>query len=133
MVVFLFFSCVLVYLCFFFFQAEDGIRDGHVTGVQTCALPISLQSPVRPARRLQTNTHAPGNLHPSPAQIPAARVAPAATPAAVQTPTHPQLLLQRMTPQTPDPPAGSFPRCKSSSPMKTAPPRTSTSPNSMRG
>src|SRR5207253_6117166 len=27
-------------LRFFFFQAEDGIRDGHVTGVQTCALPI---------------------------------------------------------------------------------------------
>src|SRR5690625_7226300 len=27
-------------VCFFFFQAEDGIRDGHVTGVQTCALPI---------------------------------------------------------------------------------------------
>src|SRR5579883_2651711 len=27
---------------FFFFQAEDGIRDFHVTGVQTCALPISL-------------------------------------------------------------------------------------------
>src|SRR5207253_4920141 len=26
----------------FFFQAEDGIRDGHVTGVQTCALPISM-------------------------------------------------------------------------------------------
>src|SRR6266487_6661978 len=25
---------------FFFFQAEDGIRDGRVTGVQTCALPI---------------------------------------------------------------------------------------------
>src|SRR5690625_6950100 len=27
-------------MLFFFFQAEDGIRDGHVTGVQTCALPI---------------------------------------------------------------------------------------------
>ena len=27
--------------CFFFFQAEDGIRDIGVTGVQTCALPIS--------------------------------------------------------------------------------------------
>src|SRR5690606_39994833 len=27
---------------FFFFQAEDGIRDFHVTGVQTCALPILL-------------------------------------------------------------------------------------------
>src|SRR6266481_7573219 len=26
--------------CFFFFQAEDGIRAGTVTGVQTCALPI---------------------------------------------------------------------------------------------
>src|SRR5690348_17593914 len=26
----------------FFFQAEDGIRDGRVTGVQTCALPISV-------------------------------------------------------------------------------------------
>src|SRR5260370_32135975 len=28
----------------FFFQAEDGIRDSSVTGVQTCALPISLIS-----------------------------------------------------------------------------------------
>src|SRR5687767_15272351 len=28
---------------FFFFQAEDGIRDKLVTGVQTCALPISVQ------------------------------------------------------------------------------------------
>src|SRR5437667_8986111 len=31
-------------LCFFFFQAEDGIRDRDVTGVQTCALPISYRS-----------------------------------------------------------------------------------------
>src|SRR5205823_9722296 len=30
----------VVYLFFFFFQAEDGIRDKLVTGVQTCALPI---------------------------------------------------------------------------------------------
>src|SRR2546427_6229949 len=29
------------FVCFFFFQAEDGIRDLTVTGVQTCALPIS--------------------------------------------------------------------------------------------
>src|SRR5688500_19471942 len=29
---------------FFFFQAEDGIRDYKVTGVQTCALPISEQT-----------------------------------------------------------------------------------------
>src|SRR5256885_13247101 len=33
--------------CFFFFQAEDGIRDYKVTGVQTCALPIC----ARPAPR----------------------------------------------------------------------------------
>src|SRR5690625_7147839 len=33
-------NCLFSYF-FFFFQAEDGIRDGHVTGVQTCALPIS--------------------------------------------------------------------------------------------
>src|SRR5207237_5766522 len=44
---------------FFFFQAEDGIRDSSVTGVQTCALPISsapdpvyarAKSPIAPAR-----------------------------------------------------------------------------------
>src|SRR2546430_1085417 len=35
-------GCTLRALCmFFFFQAEDGIRDLTVTGVQTCALPIS--------------------------------------------------------------------------------------------
>src|SRR5256885_5784728 len=32
-----------VYVFFFFFQAEDGIRDYKVTGVQTCALPISCE------------------------------------------------------------------------------------------
>src|SRR5690606_40785860 len=41
-------SCSFV----FFFQAEDGIRDFHVTGVQTCALPISRDPCVeRVARR----------------------------------------------------------------------------------
>src|SRR5690606_39871470 len=35
---------------FFFFQAEDGIRDFHVTGVQTCALPIS-ERYLRPPRQ----------------------------------------------------------------------------------
>src|SRR2546430_2808028 len=33
-------STVYVFVFFFFFQAEDGIRDLTVTGVQTCALPI---------------------------------------------------------------------------------------------
>src|SRR5690554_7225555 len=31
---------ILLNIFFFFFQAEDGIRDAYVTGVQTCALPI---------------------------------------------------------------------------------------------
>src|SRR5260370_2360926 len=39
------FTMVLRVCClFFFFQAEDGIRDDLVTGVQTCALPIDRKS-----------------------------------------------------------------------------------------
>src|SRR5208282_3361485 len=38
---FFFFDVAAVVVFFFFFQAEDGIRDATVTGVQTCALPIS--------------------------------------------------------------------------------------------
>src|SRR6266511_3572400 len=40
----------------FFFQAEDGIRDFHVTGVQTCALPIW---GIRPALPIDLSTAAP--------------------------------------------------------------------------
>src|SRR2546422_11515339 len=40
-------------LFFFFFQAEDGIRDVAVTGVQTCALPISIS----PNDRIQYRLH----------------------------------------------------------------------------
>src|SRR5207249_8004131 len=39
-----------IFMCclfFFFFQAEDGIRDRNVTGVQTCALPISSRAASR--------------------------------------------------------------------------------------
>jgi len=34
---------MFIFIVVFFFQAEDGIRDKLVTGVQTCALPILLQ------------------------------------------------------------------------------------------
>src|SRR5207249_5171838 len=37
---------------FFFFQAEDGIRDRNVTGVQTCALPIYESVTAEKVRRL---------------------------------------------------------------------------------
>src|SRR5256885_5420116 len=75
-------SCI----CFFFFQAEDGIRDYKVTGVQTCALPIC-----RPQEYGEHGGHAslawtervpagasgldPGEIHdlPCPVSEPAAR------------------------------------------------------------
>src|SRR2546430_8909791 len=38
----------LIHSVFFFFQAEDGIRDLTVTGVQTCALPICVPDGVTP-------------------------------------------------------------------------------------
>src|SRR5690349_23430320 len=42
----------MFYFYCFFFQAEDGIRDLYVTGVQTCALPISAARRARgPGRR----------------------------------------------------------------------------------
>src|SRR6266446_8679883 len=45
-----------LFFFFFFFQAEDGIRDYKVTGVQTCALPISAGS--------ERDDHAHGPLRP---------------------------------------------------------------------
>src|SRR2546430_11788769 len=41
---------------FFFFQAEDGIRDLTVTGVQTCALPISGDAPCSYPRHVSTGS-----------------------------------------------------------------------------
>src|SRR5207249_9054177 len=52
----------------FFFQAEDGIRDRNVTGVQTCALPIS---PLRPSEAWVDELHAA--LRAAPADARAAR------------------------------------------------------------
>src|SRR5690625_5305822 len=57
---------------FFFFQAEDGIRDGHVTGVQTCALPISAKEEFdnAPYKASRASTFEPSKApKPSNAQI----------------------------------------------------------------
>src|SRR5437870_7118927 len=83
-------SCIFVvsffFIFFFFFQAEDGIRDGHVTGVQTCALPISTTgricssfSPLlsycqRKSCRQVANRLTVGVPHASSAGLPATRV-----------------------------------------------------------
>src|SRR5207245_4853802 len=56
----------------FFFQAEDGIRDATVTGVQTCALPISV-------RAVRARGRDPGDRPPTIARVqpgPSARRAP---------------------------------------------------------
>src|SRR5437763_6193137 len=63
----MFLVCFFV-VFFFFFQAEDGIRDTSVTGVQTCALPISRRDATpRPVPRTRS---AP---RPSPGRWPAPR------------------------------------------------------------
>src|SRR5260370_23662156 len=71
-------SCVLVFVavivsliaelcallernCFFFFQAEDGIRDSSVTGVQTCALPISGSKTAKDSGRAKQPRNCPSS------------------------------------------------------------------------
>src|SRR2546429_3762171 len=49
---------------FFFFQAEDGIRDVAVTGVQTCALPIS------PQKLFSADCWSRGSRSAAPSEIP---------------------------------------------------------------
>src|SRR5256886_8332792 len=71
---------VLSYFIFFFFQAEDGIRDLTVTGVQTCALPILLfhilNGSATEIRSLALPGHTfkvvalDGNPVPTPAEVP---------------------------------------------------------------
>src|SRR5690625_7333954 len=56
------------FVVFFFFQAEDGIRDGHVTGVQTCALPISGATATAPLPAI----HAAITIHTTARRCPAA-------------------------------------------------------------
>src|SRR5438034_10204417 len=51
-------------LLYFFFQAEDGIRDHCVTGVQTCALPISLIEEIRQHRPYLRRTLIPKGVYP---------------------------------------------------------------------
>ena len=51
-------------LVFFFFQAEDGIRDYKVTGVQTCALPILECAELLPFHELEIPVqHIPSGIY----------------------------------------------------------------------
>ena len=60
---FFFFYFFFFFGCFFFFQAEDGIRDRDVTGVQTCALPISrVGKEGKDFRLLKFRTMRPNNI-----------------------------------------------------------------------
>src|SRR5256885_8567999 len=66
-----------VLFCFFFFQAEDGIRDYKVTGVQTCALPIwfryALTVSGGPVFAQRPKPPAPATSSSAPARTPALR------------------------------------------------------------
>src|SRR5256886_6373759 len=71
-------------LCFFFFQAEDGIRDLTVTGVQTCALPICLHRDPAPPSQVTVQTL--GSVAaPAPAGVRAIAASNVATAAAART------------------------------------------------
>src|SRR5690606_27849231 len=84
----------LYFFCFFF-QAEDGIRDFHVTGVQTCALPIFIWScgvvptigapPARPVVRISRLAPLPSRTTPITTRV-RLRSSSNATPAANSTP-----------------------------------------------
>src|SRR5437868_7610274 len=68
----------VLYVFFFFFQAEDGIRDRNVTGVQTCALPICLGAVPRrkrgpAARDASLDRAAPGGARPQADRVPERR------------------------------------------------------------
>src|SRR2546430_12445068 len=70
----------------FFFQAEDGIRDLTVTGVQTCALPIWLTvNAATPAVAGGTLNPGRGSSSPAPSQVVVINPGPAATLAVVKT------------------------------------------------
>src|SRR5260370_34201106 len=67
--------CLTEALLFFFFQGEDGIRDSSVTGVQTCALPISPGGGPSRAARSTTESSCGGCRGGSTSAAPAGRAA----------------------------------------------------------
>src|SRR5690606_40500239 len=113
---------------FFFVQAEDGIRDFHVTGVQTCALPISLAGdsrlPVLAVGKTRQQGYEPNAWnqaltsagYPAESRLPAGWRNPAPAPlapAAPAAPTAPQRIAEPATsspaglsPPIPEAPAG---------------------------
>src|SRR5690606_40094513 len=70
---------------YFFFQAEDGIRDFHGTGVQTCALPISPRREKHCTEQVSRAAAAPSPQHTAPAREQAS--APSTSAGRRQTPT----------------------------------------------
>src|SRR6266498_5137887 len=60
--------------CVFFFQAEDGIRDADVTGVQTCALPISVNGDLNSRRARLQGMEPKGGMTTIKADVPMAEI-----------------------------------------------------------
>src|SRR5256886_5244664 len=78
---------VTLFEFFFFFQAEDGIRDLTVTGVQTCALPISSVTSATTSRNRSSDGRKSATRRSSQTALTASRVFPSAIPAAPATGT----------------------------------------------
>src|SRR2546430_9540426 len=76
---------VMFMLFFFFFQAEDGIRDLTVTGVQTCALPIYKAQTVKGGLGTGGRLNVDGGVNPN---APAAKAAPAGGGMSVRSEEH---------------------------------------------
>src|SRR3989454_3982871 len=86
-------------LFFFFFQAEDGIRDYKVTGVQTCALPISPRQLHRPRARWSCRGGDRRGSPPPPAPPPPPGSAPCRCPAPPPPPACPRTTTARARPR----------------------------------
>src|SRR2546425_152805 len=98
-------------VCFFFFQAEDGIRDKLATGVQTCALPISQRAgddgnpdPVGPKRVDDVRPRAAGSAEPEDGRARPARPRIGGRAARRDPPPPGAILPQRGRPRPPQPP-----------------------------
>src|SRR6266511_3814694 len=125
------FGIKVFYAISFFFQAEGGIRDFHVTGVQTCALPIwrrparrtpSLRAPQDPAALAKSMEPRACRIGPgSPESAPVAGI-PAGSPESAALPVRPR----------PAPPTAAAPpqRCSTlpGRSVDSVPPRVSRSP-----
>src|SRR5207253_4422832 len=97
----------------YFLHAEDCIRDGHVTGVQTCALPIYESLLMRYAASWNAPQAEPGMIAALPASVPTGKPTNAEFPTSASTPP--------VNIMTPEPPLGAAPKPSSTATAPASP------------